>query len=302
MFDVFTEEIEVIIKDGIANLYWYKNDLKKAWLRSGVSIQIADELLSLRDGEGRKLTKRQMMDQLYEWLRDADYNKRLEISRNFVRTLVEQQHFTPQDRNHRVEVAERCALKLREIIARQEKDREYRAQIKRRAREKTRETYESLLLGLRERFLEAIQLEGQSRGYEIERLFTDLMRASAIPVEEPFRIVGEQIDGAIKYDGHYYLVELKWVNRNCNQGDIASLYMKVEGKLEARGLFIAMEGYSSEVLQSLPKGKEIKVLLLDGVHLTNVLYGTYTFQELLEHAISHASLRGDIYCPKDISV
>ena len=36
MFDVFTERIEVLIKDGMANLYWYKGDLHKAWLRSGV--------------------------------------------------------------------------------------------------------------------------------------------------------------------------------------------------------------------------------------------------------------------------
>ena len=301
MFDVFTEEIEVMIKDGIANLYWYKNDLKKAWLRSGLDLKTADELLSLQDSEGNKLSKRMMMDRLYERLRDADYNKRLEVSRNFVRILVEQKSFIPQDRNHRVEVAERCALKLREIMAQQEKDREYREQIKRRAEEKTKETYESQLMRIRERFVEIQQLEGQQRGYEFEKIFTSLMRASAIPVEEPFRIVGEQIDGAIKYDGHFYLVELKWVQRVCNQPDIASLYMKVEGKMGARGLFIAMQGYSSEVLQSLPKGKEIKVLLLDGVHLANVMFGNYTFQELMEHAVSHASLKGEIYCPKNIS-
>jgi len=36
------------------------------------------------------------------------------------------------------------------------------------------------------------------------------MLVSGIPVQEPFRIEGEQIDGAIKYDGHYYLIEAKW--------------------------------------------------------------------------------------------
>lgn len=34
MFDVFTEEIEVLLKDGIANLYWFKRDLHKAWLKN----------------------------------------------------------------------------------------------------------------------------------------------------------------------------------------------------------------------------------------------------------------------------
>jgi hypothetical protein len=76
--------------------------------------------------------------------------------------------------------------------------------------------------------------------------------------------------------------------------------MKVEGKLEARGIFVAMNGFSKEVLESLPKGKEIKILLLDGVHLTNVISGIYTFQELLEHSISQASLRGEIYCSHEV--
>lgn len=301
MFDVFTDEIEVIIKDGIANLYWYKDDLKKAWLRSGVDAQTVNQLFGLRNSEGKKLTKRQLMDQLYVKLRVVDMRKRLEVSRNFVRILVEQRSFTPQDRNHRIDTAERCALKLREMIAEQEKEREQKDRYARQVREAAQEHVSAnRLQELQERLVAASKLDGQSRGYEFERIFVELMRISAIPVEEPFRIQGEQIDGAIKHDGHYYLIELKWVKRKCNQPDIASLYMKVEGKMDARGLFIAMDGYSSQVLESLPRGKEIKVLLLDGVHLANVISGTYTFQELIEHAISHASLRGQIYCPTAI--
>ncbi len=30
IFDVFTEGVEILIKYGIANLYWYKGDLHKA--------------------------------------------------------------------------------------------------------------------------------------------------------------------------------------------------------------------------------------------------------------------------------
>ena len=113
------------------------------------------------------------------------------------------------------------------------------------------------------------------------------MKVHQIPVEEPFRVVGEQIDGAIKYDGHYYLVELKWQKTKSNQK-------------EARGIFIAMEGFTSECLESLPKGKTLKVLLLDGVHLTSVIFGNYSFSELMEHSISQASLKGEIYCNHNI--
>lgn len=62
-----------------------------------------------------------------------------------------------------------------------------------------------------------------------------------------------------------------------------------------------MNGYSSEVLSSLTKGKDMKVLLLDGIHLTNVITGLYTFQELLDHAKDQASFKGEIYCSHEIS-
>jgi len=302
MIDVFNEEIEVIIKDGIAHLYWYKGDLKKAWLRAGVDPMLVNSLYSMKDENNDSLTKRKLMDALYEELRKLEYNRRLEVSRNFVRVLIEATTFVPQDPRHRIEIAERCSLKLRKIINEQENQKEYKTKIKQRAEKGKNETYFSELLNLREKFVEMMNLSPQKRGYEFEKFLTELMRISNIPVEESFKIIGEQIDGAIKYDGHYYLFELKWTEEKCNQSNIASLYLKVEGKLEARGLYISMNGYSDEMLKSLPKGKVLKVLLLDGMHLSNVIYGNYTIQELLEHAISQASLKGDIYCNNNLNL
>jgi len=166
--------------------------------------------------------------------------------------------------------------------------------------------YHSQLLRLKEHYEKSKKMERQKRGYELQKLFADLMDISGIPVEKPFKIVGEQIDGAIKYEGHYYLIELKWVRKKASQSDIAALNLKVEGKYEARGIFIAMNGFSSEVLISLPKGKKLRVLLLDGIHFENVIYGKCTFQEVLEYALSQASLKAKIYCshkiPKRIPV
>jgi hypothetical protein len=77
--------------------------------------------------------------------------------------------------------------------------------------------------------------------------------------------------------------------------------MKVEGKMESRGIFISMNGYSNEIIQSFPKGKEVKIVFIDGVHLANVIYGLYSFQELLEHALSQAAIKCVIYCSHDLS-
>ena len=301
MLDVFTEEVEVLIKDGIANLYWYKGDLHKAWLRSGVSTTIRDEILRLKTEDSQELSKRRQMDALYERLRTGEYDRRLEVSRNFVRILIEQSGFTPQNEKHRVEVAERSALKLRELIRKQDADREYKDAIRTSAAKATRETYDSKLGELRAKFAEAHELEPQKRGYALESIFTDLMRLSGIPVEEPFRIVGEQLDGAIKYDGHFYLLELKWTADKSDPKEIGHFFYKVEGKMQARGLFVSMSGFTDGAISTLPKGKDLKILLLDGNHLANVIYGMYKFQELLEHAIRQASLKGEIYCAHNLA-
>jgi restriction endonuclease len=301
MFDVFTEEIEILIRNGMANLYWYKDDLKRLWLQAGVDPGLSRDLFSRTDGEGKKLTKYRLMNLLYDRLRTAEYDRRLEISRNFVRILIEHNDFLRQDSRHNVEKAEVAARKLKDLLKAQRTEQAYKERIRRKADEATKESYYTQLLKLRQQFLDATTLEPQKRGYELEKIFSELMRISGIPVEKSFKITGEQIDGGIKYDGHYYLVELKWVNRKCDQNDISSLYVKSGGKLETRGIFIAMNGYSDESLSSLPTGKELKVLLFDGVHLANAIHGVYHFQELLEHAISQASYSGVIYCSRDIT-
>jgi len=300
MIDVFTEEIEVQIKKGIANLYWFLGDLEKAWLRASVDGKLTSKLFALRKVDGSKFTKRELMDLLYKNIRDNDFNRRLEISRNFVRFLIEHKNFVPQSENHRIDIAETAALKLKEIIEQQRQQAEYNQQIRKRAKESMKVDYGKELLRVRDLFIGAEKLSGQERGYAFEKVFVELMKISGIPVEEPFRIIGEQIDGAIKYGEHFYLVELKWTKSKSGQKEISSLYLKVEGKMEARGIFISMNGYSTEIIESLPKGKKLTTLLLNVMHISNVIFGRYTFQELMEHSLSQASLRGEIYCSPEL--
>jgi hypothetical protein len=301
MFDVFTEQIEVLIKDGIANLYWYRADLQKAWLRAGVPQFLCDEISELKDEENRPISKRKQMDRLYEELRDKDFNLPLRISREFVRTLIEHKNFVPQDPKHRIENAERVALKLKAEIAAQETEQQQNEEIKRKAAATIIRTYDQELEIVRESFQAALVMEPRPRGYALEKIFNDLMKISGIPVEEPFSNKGEQLDGAIKFDSKYYIVELKWFAEKLEPKHIGAFYFKVDGKMDARGIVIAMNGYTDGVLETLPKGKELKVLLLDGNHLANVIYGQYTFKALLDHAIKCASLNGQLYCAHKVA-
>lgn len=300
MFDEFNDEIELEIKSGMENLYWFKNDLKKAWITSGISPSFCEHLFARTNEQNKGLSKRELMDCLYEELRKTDKRNRDDISRNFVKILLERRNFVAQKPEHRIEIAKNCSLRLRQLYEQKQKEKEYWEQVRKKEQEAIEQDYHSQLLKLREKFNQINRLAGAKRGYALEDLFVDLMKISRIPVEEPFRNVGEQIDGAIKYDGHYYLIELKWQKEPINQTEIGGLRMKVDGKMESRGIFIAMNGYSQEALTSLIKGKDLVILLLDGRHLTNVICGFYTFKELLEHAIRQASLKGEVYCSHTI--
>ncbi len=94
------------------------------------------------------------------------------------------------------------------------------------------------------------------------------------------------------------LIELKWFAESLEPKHIGSFYFKVDGKLGARGVAIAMNGYVSGVVESVAKGKELKVLLLDGMHLSNVIYGHYTFPELRDHTVKCASLSVSSVLPR----
>src|SRR4051812_5068048 len=135
MFDVFTEEIEVQIKKGISTLYWYLGDLEKAWLKAGVDKRLTTQLFANRKEDGSKYSKRELMDMLYKNTRENEYNRRLEVSRNFVRFLVEHKNFVPESEKHRIDIAETCALKLREIIQKQREQIEYNESTRNRAKQ-----------------------------------------------------------------------------------------------------------------------------------------------------------------------
>ncbi|MFK4447143.1 hypothetical protein ABH944_007410 [Caballeronia udeis] len=300
MFDVFNEEIEVLIKDGLANLYWYKSDLHKAWQRSGVTVPVIERIKTLRDEAGKALTKRGQMDALYQHLRNDEYNRRLEVSRNFVRLLIEQETFTPQDSGHQVQKAQLAALRLKDLQAKQNKEQEAKQAARSTSAKVAIDNYESKLARLQHRFLAAHSLAAQEKGYELEKIFTELMKVSDIPVVEPFRITGEQFDGAIKYEGRFYLVELKWTAAQTDPAQVAHFHYKLSGKMDGRGLFISMSGFTSGVLATLPTGKGLTMMLLDGVHLANVLTGHYRFQQLLDHAIQNITLKGNVYCSRDL--
>ena len=139
------------------------------------------------------------------------------------------------------------------------------------------------------------ELTNQERGYELERILQELSKISSLEVTEPFRVNGEQIDGAVKYDGEHYIVEAKWQDKVSANEAVYQFAGKVEGKMYGRGLFVSINGFSGNVINSLVAGKAIRTVFIDGGDLMLVLEGFLEFSKMLDRKIKAAQTKGLIY-------
>ena len=82
---------------------------------------------------------------------------------------------------------------------------------------------------------------------------------------------------------------------------VAALYtfrQKVVGKSAyTRGLFIAVEGFTTDAMAGLGTGLEHQIVLLDGVHLMRVLTGAVALPDLLRLAARHLEQYGQPLLP-----
>jgi hypothetical protein len=154
--------------------------------------------------------------------------------------------------------------------------------------------YKNSLRKLRLEYKRIKALVGPERGYAFGRFLGDLARASNIHYYPPYTNgANQQFDGAIKFDHHYYILELKNTNERTNHEPVAVLLTKLDDKMEAaRGIMISLSGYN----QSAIKSRNNRVLLLDGQHIEGILEERYTFDDLLEEAVTQAHLFGKMYC------
>lgn len=151
-------------------------------------------------------------------------------------------------------------------------------------------------------FFKTNRITPQERGYRLEKLLIRLGEYFELEMTEPFKIVGEQIDGALKYDGEHYLLEAKWHDKPSACEALYKFAHKIQGKMYGRGIFLSISGYSEEVVKALVTGKAIRTILMDAEDLLKVLEGYWTLPYLLDRKIKAAQLRGQIYVnPEDLS-
>jgi restriction system protein len=96
----------------------------------------------------------------------------------------------------------------------------------------------------------------QERGRQFEKQLTRLFNMSGIQITEPFRTENEQIDGAIHFDGHTYLVEARWWAHPLGHGDVADLFVKMATRpSDTRGIYVSASGFTDGCVEECVKTK-----------------------------------------------
>lgn len=138
----------------------------------------------------------------------------------------------------------------------------------------------------------------QKRGYFLQNLLNRTFDVYQIPVERAFtrNEGGEQIDGAFRMEGWYYLVECRWRRKLADIREIDGLKGQIDRSGEQTlGLFLSINGWSDNVPRLLRQNPQKSILLMDGYDLRMVLSGRAELPDFMQAKISMLNLEGEPY-------
>lgn len=300
--EVFPKDITDCMRTCILSIFWPKKDIISFLSNNGCTKQDLKQVINY---EELNMSRSKIIDTVFSNLNNRS-DGGLGQFRAILQSLLQWNHYDPyyfeklkkldknealRNINHLKQLQEIRDAKIKQQIEnRESKLRE--AINKSENLETLKLQYISLYQG-KDEFDKSISL--QKRGYLFEELLKKLLLKESIQISDSIKVVGEQIDGTIKYDGENYIIEAKWHDTATASNALYHFAYKVEGKLYGRGLFISINGFSTESIKALVKGKSLNTILIDGTDLMYVMEGLYTLNELLDNKIKAAQTMGKIY-------
>lgn len=300
MKTVFPKDIADSMRTCILSIFWPKKDIISFFDNNGCTKNDVKNVINFEE-----LSRSEIIDRVFNKL-SIRSDGGIEQFRSMLQALVNWDHFDPYYFKKLKKLDESEAIRninhlkqLQEIrdakIKKQKEERERREKetyLKKNTLEQLRNHYIHLYQG-KDEFGNSISL--QQRGYLLENFLRDLSIYESLTISDPIKLIGEQIDGTIKYDGENYILEAKWQDSLTASNALYQFAYKVEGKLYGRGLFISINGYSADSVYALVKGKALNTILIDGADLILVVEGLFSFKEVLDQKIKAAQTMGKIY-------
>jgi hypothetical protein len=135
-------------------------------------------------------------------------------------------------------------------------------------------------------------------GLALEKLLNRLFEIFELQPRQPFRVIGEQIDGSFLLDGEVYLLESKWERNPLPEADLLIFKGKIEGKSTwTRGLLIALNDVSEQARQAITRGKPPCFFVMNGHDLMMILSEAMNLQEFLRKRVRLLAEEGRMCVP-----
>lgn len=291
----FPTDIKKCMKDCILAILWPRKDILGFFKDVGCT---SSDVACIVNFEGDQINRPQMVDAVFDALSDRD-DAGLGQFRAMLKALVEWSHFDEYyfDKLAKLDrkTSNECLARLRRLQETRDgnlkRDKSRNAEKSKKASEATK-----TLAEVRDKFLSLFSSDNpHRRGYELEGVLKELSRLSGLQTTEAFRVNGEQIDAALKFDGEHYILEAKWHDAALSNEPLYQFAGKAEGKMYGRGIFVSINGYSDSVVHSLVTGKAVKTILVDGADITLVVEGMLTFADMIDKKVQAAQTQGLIY-------
>lgn len=300
MQNTFPKDIKDCMKGCILSIFWPKKDIIDFFKNVSCT---SKELIV--ESEYKELPRARIVDMVFDNL-----EKRSDLGigqfRAMLKQLTEWDYFDPyyfkklnklnEDEAKRNIIHLKQLQEIRDHKIKQERQRQDELERKRKDISvnivELKDTFINLFSGKNK---DGKEINSQRRGYLFEEFLRKLFLNAGIEVTEPFKIMGEQIDGSFKYDGEHYIFEAKWHDSWSASNSLYQFAAKVQGKMHGRGVFISINGFSPGSVQALTTGKAIQTILVDGGDLVPITEGMYTLKEMLDNKIKAAQTMGRIY-------
>lgn len=152
---------------------------------------------------------------------------------------------------------------------------------------------------LKEDFLELAAERDRSRaGLALEKLLNQLFETFELRPRQPFRVVGEQIDGSFELEGQVYLLESKWEKHALPEADLLVFRGKIEGKSTfTRGVFIALNDVSMPARDAITRGKAPSFFVMNGHDLMMILSEAISLTDYLRKRVRLLAEEGCVCVP-----
>lgn len=295
----FPDSVARALKKALVNVFWTKKDLRELFCRC----DIPANLTNAQDWNGYKF---HIIDPVIDALNESP-----DGLGPLRRILAETLHY--KDGNHllwlsdgqkRKREAEDSLGHLRVLVenhdASLETERKKQEQRRREQDERTRkQSFSETRERLRDQFLTLYAaLDRQQSGYGLEDLLYRIFDLFELQPRGPFRLAGEQIDGAFVHEATDFLLEAKWQKAPANLEALRDLDGAVASNLDnTLGLFISIHGFTREALDRYRQGNRPRMVCMDGADLMAVLEGQIDMSDLLRRKKAIASQRGEVFVP-----